>query len=56
MVAAFGSIPLTGLLGRLVDATRPRRVALLLVAVQAATAASVVCFGLAESIGPAVAA
>ncbi|MFE9692487.1 MFS transporter [Micromonospora sp. NPDC005806] len=56
VVAAFGSILLTGLLGRLVEATRPRRVALLLVAVEAAAAASVVCFGLADAIGVAVAA
>lgn len=54
VVAALGSIALTGLLGRLVDVNRPRRVGLLLVAVEAASAAAMLCFGLTGTIWPAI--
>ena len=53
VVAALGSIALTGLLGRLVEANRPHRVGLLLVAVEAA-AAAMLGFGLTGTIWPAV--
>jgi MFS transporter, DHA3 family, tetracycline resistance protein len=46
VVAALGSIVVTGLLGRRLDAREPRRVGLLLVAVQAAMAAGLIWFGL----------
>ncbi|WP_319458399.1 MFS transporter [Micromonospora sp. RTP1Z1] len=55
-VAALGSILLTGLIGRWVDATRPRRVGLLLVAVETSAAAATICFGLTGAIWPAVSA
>ncbi|RZU74488.1 DHA3 family tetracycline resistance protein-like MFS transporter [Micromonospora kangleipakensis] len=54
VVAALGSILLTGLVGRWVDATRPHQVGSLLVAVEAAAAASTICFGLTGAIWPAV--
>jgi DHA3 family tetracycline resistance protein-like MFS transporter len=49
VVAATGSIVLLGLLGRHVHAAHPRRVGLLLAAVQAVTAAAVIGFGLTGS-------
>ena len=46
VAASLGSIVVTGLLGRRLDARKPRRVGLLLVAVQAAMAVGLIWFGL----------
>ena len=55
VVAALGSIVLLGVLGRHVHAARPRRVGLMLAAVEAVTAAAVIWFGLTHSFWWAVA-
>jgi MFS transporter, DHA3 family, tetracycline resistance protein len=47
MVAALGSIGLTGVIGRRLDATDPQRVGRLMAVVQAVTAAGMIWFGLA---------
>ncbi|GIF18066.1 DHA3 family tetracycline resistance protein-like MFS transporter [Actinoplanes tereljensis] len=47
MIAALGSIGLTGLLGRHLHAGHPRRIGELMTAVQAATAVGMIGFGLA---------
>jgi DHA3 family tetracycline resistance protein-like MFS transporter len=46
-VAAVGSIVVTGLAGRFIDVVRPRRAGRVLAVVQAATAAGMICLGLA---------
>ncbi|MFF5294102.1 MFS transporter [Paractinoplanes globisporus] len=46
MIAALGSIVATGMLGRRLDTTHPRRVGRLLAAVNAVTAAGMIAFGL----------
>ncbi|GAA0588258.1 tetracycline efflux MFS transporter TetA(P) [Paractinoplanes ferrugineus] len=46
MAAALGSIALTGLIGRYVDTTHPRRVGELMTVLQVVTAAGMITFGL----------
>ncbi|MBB5874440.1 DHA3 family tetracycline resistance protein-like MFS transporter [Allocatelliglobosispora scoriae] len=54
VVAAFGSIVVTGLLGRRIDTLAPRQVGVVLTVTQAVAAAGMIWFGLAGSFWPAV--
>src|SRR6185312_12194111 len=48
VLAAAGSIVVTGILGRRLDTLHPRRVGALLATVEAVTAAAMICFGFAD--------